>query len=245
MAKISFYLGEILGRMGGVVFSVNKAGNYIKPFTKQNNPKTKLQGQQRTQFAGLATAWAQLEETQRQAWRSTTTQVYDRFGVLRTLKGRQLYFALNRPLQVIGVSILEDVPLNLVAPAQFANAVTLDASSVLPPPELWEGCNEILLNWDEAAIPNMRVVLYATRPLNLTIVNPGHQLTYLSNEVIDTEFIAVQNYYYPKYGERLASVYNNKFIIHVSVFIIDVTNGKTSAPITGSVIYGQTKQLYP
>lgn len=245
MAKIQYYLGEILGRMGGVVFSKNAGGAYIKVFVKQVNPATTTQTQQRAKFVDIVSLWANLSDIDRSAWRVTSTTVYDKFGILRTLKGRQLFIALNRNLQLVGQTLLTAPPTDLTAPLQFTQPVKIWQSAVIPPLDPYEGCEELKITWDDEGQTDVRIVVFASKPLSNTIINPGNQLVYIKNEDITEDTLHYEPEYYDKMGWWLAATYSNTFSIHYLVYKIKNSNGKITPPISAYVPYSQDKVIYP
>lgn len=244
MGKIQFTIGEISGRVGGLVFSRNAAGNYIKPFRKNTNPRTLPQTRERAKLSDLVTSWASITESQRAAWRSTEVTVYDVWGTARTLSGRNLFLSLNRNRQLIEESTMEDPPEDLTLPAMFTNPVTVYQSSLLVEPP-WAGGNEISYGWYEPGVTGVQVVSRTTIPLRNTVVNPGHHFLYTKHENIIEDGMPIYDEYFTRHGLWLAEKYNTKFSIHHIIQLVKVTNGTTTTPIQGYCVYGADAQLYP
>ena len=70
MAIITFAapLSGIRGTIGGITYSANKAGPYIRSRGIPSNPKSLKQGNQRSVLADEAQAWATLTPTQQAGW---------------------------------------------------------------------------------------------------------------------------------------------------------------------------------
>jgi len=114
MALVKFGAGvsEMRGKEGGVIYSKNAYGNYIKAKVTPTNPQTSYQQAVRADLQGIAQSWAGLTESQKNAWNAlgdtvTRTNV---FGDQTTYKGFGLFMRLNLNLKAIGQDPISEAP---------------------------------------------------------------------------------------------------------------------------------------
>lgn len=68
MARFTPFLGDLSGKMKGLVFAFNKAGSYVRGFRMPTDPKTGAQLNNRATFAEASTTWHSLTDAQKAAW---------------------------------------------------------------------------------------------------------------------------------------------------------------------------------
>lgn len=68
MARISNYLGDIKGKLGGLVFQKNKQGSIIRINNPSSNPFSERGGTARANFASATKMWASLNEDKVASW---------------------------------------------------------------------------------------------------------------------------------------------------------------------------------
>lgn len=128
MALVKFGAGisEMRGKEGGVVYSRNAFGSYIKTKVSPVNPQTALQQAQRSLMGNLAQAWVSLSSGQKAAWDNLGSQVtrINRFGDSTTYTGFSLFMRLNRNLSVIGQSAITTAPTLPTIPVLTAGALS-------------------------------------------------------------------------------------------------------------------------
>lgn len=91
-------VGEGSGKLGGVVFSRNKFGSYIRPLVTGTNPNSPLQQAVRSVFQALSNAWnSELTEAQRELWRvyAAAVPVQDNLGQTMYLTGFNHFIRTN------------------------------------------------------------------------------------------------------------------------------------------------------
>lgn len=115
MALIKFGAGisEMRGKEGGVIYSRNAYGSYIKSKVSPVNPQTNKQQVQRGLMGNLAKAWATLSAPNRAAWENLgaqTTRV-NRFGDTTNYTGFSLFMRLNRNLSICGEAAITTAPV--------------------------------------------------------------------------------------------------------------------------------------
>lgn len=106
MAKIKFgmMMTDARGKLGGQVFSKNRAGSYIRTKVTPSNPQTNYQLAVRSVLGGLSSAWSSLTLEQISAWNAAVKdwQTTDIFGDLKTPSGKNLFVKINVNLNTIG-----------------------------------------------------------------------------------------------------------------------------------------------
>lgn len=132
MALVKFGAGvsEMRGKEGGVVYSRNAYGSYIKTKVSPVNPQTASQQAQRSLMGNLAQLWKTLSSANKSAWDNAGAQAtrINRFGDSTVYTGFGLFMRLNRNLTVIGQDPVESAPVPPEIPvltlgATVANAV--------------------------------------------------------------------------------------------------------------------------
>jgi len=129
MAKITpgALVGEIRNALGGMVFSRNTYGPYIRNNVVPVNPASAAQETVRQLFESVAQAWRSLTAAQRVAWNSTAEASFtqtDVFGNSFQLTGFNLFVKLNLALVNVGESMLTAPPAEFSFDALGAIAVT-------------------------------------------------------------------------------------------------------------------------
>lgn len=140
MAKIKFGLvvTDARNKLGGHVFSKNRAGAYLRTLVTPVNPRSSTQTNVRALFGQISKAWSELTEAQRNAWRSAVDswKRTDVFGDLKRPDGKALHQRLNQQAQVVGYpKIVTPAEPSEVASAIAASAeidVTNTGARVLP-----------------------------------------------------------------------------------------------------------------
>jgi len=108
IVKYSAIVAEARGKEGGVVFSRNASGAYIKTKVTPTNPRTAAQQEQRGLFGSIAQAWKGLTATERTQWQVFADQVPQTnvFGDQIILSGFNAFVRSARNLSVIGSAFL-------------------------------------------------------------------------------------------------------------------------------------------
>ena len=114
MAKIKF--GMIVtdgrGKLGGQVFSKNRAGSYIRTKVTPVNPATTSQSAARSLFGSISQQWSGLSDTVRNGWNAAVSewQKTDIFGDLKLPSGKALFQRLNNQAQSVGYAAVTSAP---------------------------------------------------------------------------------------------------------------------------------------
>lgn len=131
MAKVKFGLvvTDARNKLGGHVFSKNRAGAYLRTLVTPVNPRSSTQTSVRALFGQISKAWSELTETQRNAWRSAVDswKRTDVFGDLKRPDGKALHQRLNQQAQVVGYPVI----LTPSEPSEVASAIATGSKIVL------------------------------------------------------------------------------------------------------------------
>lgn len=123
------------GKVGGSVFSVSRAGAYVRNKVTPVNRRTASQQSIRSLLAGFAQAWRALTQSQRDGWNNAAANGFtytNIFGDTKHKSGIGLYTGLNMNLDISGNATIDDAPVqgavsnpSSIAPAAAAGATTL------------------------------------------------------------------------------------------------------------------------
>lgn len=129
MAKIKFgmMMTDARGKLGGQVFSKNRAGAYIRTKVTPVNPQTAAQAQVRSNLATLSTGWNALTAEQIAQWNSSVEDwaSTDVFGDIKKPTGKNLYVKLNVNLLNSSQPPIASPPAKLELPALMETAVDI------------------------------------------------------------------------------------------------------------------------
>lgn len=129
MAKIKLgpFMADIRNRIGGVVFSKNSAGNYIRRGVTPVNPQSVAQQQVRQFLTQTSQSWRNLTDDERKNWNEVKESFKrtDIFGNSLAPTGFNLFTRLNRNLLEISETVLTAAPL----PVAVQGFLTLDITA--------------------------------------------------------------------------------------------------------------------
>jgi hypothetical protein len=132
MALIKFGAGisEMRGKEGGVIYSRNAYGSYIKSKVSPINPQTAHQLDQRTKMGNMAQTWAGLSSGQKASWDNLGQQVtrVNRFGDNTTYTGFSLFMKLNRNIVLVGGTAIDEAPTVPEVPVLALTSLAADVS---------------------------------------------------------------------------------------------------------------------
>jgi hypothetical protein len=108
----SILFDQARNKIGGIVASANKDGNYFREKVTPHNPKSESQTAIRATFTANSQAWKRLTDTQRQGWIALAKQVThtDTLGNKYQPSGQQLYVGCNGNLASLGMDPIDDAP---------------------------------------------------------------------------------------------------------------------------------------
>jgi len=100
------------GKMGGLVWSHNKGGPYIRTRTIPTNPNSSRQQAVRSFLAQMSVSWELLTDEQRNAWNSWAAEnpLTNPIGNSYVRTGHQAYTGLNARLLDAALPVIDDPP---------------------------------------------------------------------------------------------------------------------------------------
>lgn len=187
------------GKLGGHVYSRNRAGAYVRTNITPSNPQTSFQQAGRAILTQLSQAWSALSASQIKAWNAAVGS-FERtnvFGDSKKLSGKNLFVSLNKNLNQVGATTLDDPPLPtaLVVPTDL----TIDqpaAGKFDITPELSADVNHLVVEATPGLSPGQSFVKNSLRVLMTT---PATKATAID---IDAEYTA--RYGTPQSGARIS-----------------------------------------
>ena len=136
MAKIKFgmMMTDARGKLGGQVFSKNRAGAYVRTKVTPSNPRTITQMESRSILGTLSAGWNALTDAQRASFNNAVNawQKTNIFGDIVKPTGKNLYTSLNKNLLQAGLSVVNVAPQKMDLPALtgFAPAFDIAGSEI-------------------------------------------------------------------------------------------------------------------
>jgi len=105
--------GQLSGRVGGVIFSRNRGGDYVRNGPCPVNPSTTYQVLVRNALATASTRWNDVAFTYRPAWEAwaKTNPIQNRLGETIRLQGNAAFVALNSRLVQTGAAVVDTPPI--------------------------------------------------------------------------------------------------------------------------------------
>ena len=158
-------LAGISGKMGGVVFSHNAGGPYIRNKGLVTNPNTPKQQTVRALLAQLTSLWVDtLTAVQRDGWTNYAANVplINRLGQARNVSALNQYVRSNVPLIQAGFARQDDAPVifslgDFTQPIALAQAAGQTLTVVFTDTDDWAG-------EDDAGM-----LVYVSRPQNQSV----------------------------------------------------------------------------
>jgi hypothetical protein len=133
MAKVKFgaIATDVRNKIGGIVYSKNQYGSYVRTKVSPVQPQTNYQRAVRDSFKALSVAWANtLTTAQRAAWAAFAAdhKVTDVFGASLQLSGLSMYQRVNRILAQCSIARIDDPPADMAVIQLVTCSVVADAS---------------------------------------------------------------------------------------------------------------------
>ena len=125
--KVSAPVAGIRGTVGGMIYSANKSGAYVRRWTGPINPRSGPQSIQRGNVGGMAAAWRALTSGQRADWDTYAgepeQELTNPLGESYYASGWNWYVSCNTNLARVGRAPIEDAPTVAVpaAPTMLAS----------------------------------------------------------------------------------------------------------------------------
>lgn len=140
LIKMGVVSSDVRGTLGGVVYSRNRGGAYIRAKVSPVQPITGFNGASRAIFGAISKLWsASLTDTQRAGWEAFASvhPFVNIFGDAITLGGIAFFQAANRRVMQVGDDPILDAPANWLVPdpgavtvAMAGNGTHLDLTTV-------------------------------------------------------------------------------------------------------------------
>jgi len=105
--------GQLSGRVGGIVFSRNRGGDYVRNGPSPVNPQSAYQTAVRNALSLASSGWDNADDAERASWRTWAADhpVRNRIGESIRLQGNAAFVALNARLAFLGTAIVESPPV--------------------------------------------------------------------------------------------------------------------------------------
>lgn len=129
MAKILLgpMVGQASGSVGGVVFSRNRYGTYLRRRAHPTTSQSSWALDAKSILGAVSREWGGLDEAERVAWATwaANNPVTDKLGSKQVLAGNAAYMMINGRINAGGLSSISVPPVAYAPPA--LDSVTLDA----------------------------------------------------------------------------------------------------------------------
>jgi len=129
ITKLASPIAGLRGTIGGLVYSANGAGTYVKPWARPSNPQTTTQMIQRGNLGSMGASWRALTAAQRATWDLFAAQpaqaLTNSLGDVYYISGYGWYVKCNTRLLRVGRSILTSAPLSPRPPAHSLTTINV------------------------------------------------------------------------------------------------------------------------
>ncbi len=124
------------GTAGGLIFSANKAGPYVRSWSRGSNPRSPLQSNQRGILTDFATNWRNLTQPQRDDWDTYAADpaqdLTNSLGETYSISGFNWYVRINTHLTLAGEAPRDDAPTLTRPLAPIIEKFLLRISDIAP-----------------------------------------------------------------------------------------------------------------
>jgi hypothetical protein len=135
MARVTFgnVVAEARGKLGGVVFSRNTGGAYVRQKVSPVQPRTVAQLNQRSRLTSISKLWETLTQSQREAWKafSLSARHRDVLGLAKQRSSQQMFMFCNLALESVGYPVILNPPVNLAVDALTSMSVVSATSGAV------------------------------------------------------------------------------------------------------------------
>lgn len=129
IAKFGVLVVAARGTLGGVVFTANQAGPYVKIWAPASNPQTVLQSLQRNTIVSFAQAWQSLTSGERTGWGTYAAlpaqDLTNTLGETYSISGFNWFVRINSNLQQAGLPQRDIAPVTAIPGAPTITAAFL------------------------------------------------------------------------------------------------------------------------
>ena len=225
--KLSALVSAARGKVGGNVFSANKAGAFVRTYVKPTNRNTIAQQYVRGLFGTLSSSWRNIAVIYQRQWSNIAVQYpyMNRLGDMATYSGQQLYNKLQGNINACASApfVTGTLPAALVSPASpqeffplFNNLDAIDQGAGQIP------LTNLLIDGLQVVPGNFGIIIEATQTLSAGIQSPQKGLFKAIGFLGENADLLDTDYW--------TTLYNN----YVDVF---------GPPTADSVLYIQVKQI--
>ncbi len=226
MAKIKLgpFIADIRNRIGGVVFSKNSSGNYIRRGVTPVNPQSVAQQQVRQFLTQTSQSWRDITEDERNNWNQVKDSFpkTDIFGNSIAPTGFNLFTRLNRNLLEIEETVLTTAPLPIAVQGFLTLTLVANTTGGL-----------LTATFTPAINADTKVIVFATaaQSAGVTFVKAEfRKIAVLSTT--DLSPVELAAFYITKFGALPA--------VGAKVFIqfrpVDIATGIAGTPLKASAI---------
>lgn len=117
------------GAIGGVIYSANKSGPYVRSWARGSNVRSARQTDARALLVDASAYWRDLDPGDQADWDTWAADpAQERFNALGEsyyLSGFQAFIFMSRQLLTLGRAIIESAPLLAQGPAPTIDALTI------------------------------------------------------------------------------------------------------------------------
>ena len=133
MAKIKFgmMMTDARGKLGGQVFSKNRAGAYVRTKVTPVNPRTSFQQASRQLLGVISQSWSTITVEQRESFNKAVSDWArtDIFGDLKNPTGKNLFTRLNKNAIGAGFPFIITAPAKMEVPVIENFSIVFNSSS--------------------------------------------------------------------------------------------------------------------
>jgi hypothetical protein len=179
--KLSAIVSAARGKVGGNVFSANKAGSFVRTYVKPTNRNTIAQQTVRGRFGTLSSSWRNETAEVRGQWNTIAPQYpyMNRLGDMATYTGQQLYNRLQGNINACRQGELLDATfppfLNRPQTPQEFFPLVNGLTNIDNTAEQISMTN-LLVDGDQLTPANFGLIIEATAPLSAGIESPQRGL---------------------------------------------------------------------
>ena len=227
MALVKFGAGvsEIRGKEGGVIYSRNAYGAYMKTKVTPVNPQTQHQLDQRTLMGNLSQAWAGLATADKASWENLGAQVtrVNRFGDTTYYTGFGIFMKLNRMVVLAGGTANDTAPAVDSPPILEITNLTADS-----------GVPSATMVYTPTPVPTgYAILVYAT---NNILTGRSFVKNFYRFIMLEAAAETSPAAYYGAWNTYFSNLLVEGATIFVRARIVHVASGFSGVPVTASVV---------
>jgi len=220
--------GQLSGRVGGIVFSRNRGGDYVRNGPSPTNPKTAYQVAVRNALALASTRWNDMSADARASWKgwAQNNPVQNRIGETIRLQGNAAFVELNSRLAYLGTAVV-DTPPAVSAPAPLLTlAATFDI-----------GAGDFQLTYTATPLAaGMKLWVLGCLVTSAGISNVNNRLRHFYTSAAAAESpAAIETAFSARFGAPVVGQY-----VFIRAGVLDGTNGQLSSMLEVSGIVTTT-----